>query len=292
MPIENALQLLLPHLDDRLVLFDVGARGGAFEGWERLGSKAHIIGFEPDGEECARLNGLGGNVQYLPCALGETEGVLDINIAVEPACSSAYPPIRRIYERYDRLMTPSGRTFRAPCHTLDSVCETGGLSRVDALKLDAQGFELNILRGAMESLKTCALADIEVEFNPLYEGQPLFSDVDRFMRDNGFVLWRFSEMHHYTPESFGALRNEITLFAHPAGGMLAPLPHGQIFWAMARYVRAEYTAATADPVAADRAITAATVAGTYGYWDLSVSILDKAGHHGLAAELRQVLLAA
>jgi hypothetical protein len=57
------------------------------------------------------------------------------------------------------------------------------------LKADTQGTELSILRGAQRSLdETLVSVELEVEFVQLYRDQPLFPDIDLFMRNHGFML--------------------------------------------------------------------------------------------------------
>ena len=58
----------------------------------------------------------------------------------------------------------------------------------DAIKLDVQGAELDVLKGAQKKLSAATLVLSEVEFIPLYENQPLFGDVDGFLRAHGFLL--------------------------------------------------------------------------------------------------------
>ncbi|MCA1672105.1 MAG: FkbM family methyltransferase [Actinobacteria bacterium] len=58
----------------------------------------------------------------------------------------------------------------------------------DVLKLDTQGSELAILQGAEETLASVGLVEVEVEFSPIYDRQPLFGDVAAFMTDQGFEL--------------------------------------------------------------------------------------------------------
>ena len=55
------------------------------------------------------------------------------------------------------------------------------------LKLDTQGTELEVLRGAGRLLRDHVLSvQVEAEFRALYRGQPLFGDVDRFLAGRGF----------------------------------------------------------------------------------------------------------
>jgi hypothetical protein len=49
------------------------------------------------------------------------------------------------------------------------------------------------LRHATERLKGCLVVHSEVEFLPLYKNQPLFAEVDQFMRGVGFVFHRFAK---------------------------------------------------------------------------------------------------
>jgi len=65
---------------------------------------------------------------------------------------------------------------------------------IDALKLDLQGFELEALRGLGRRLGEVRAILTEVELAPLYDGQPLFADVDLFLRAQGFRLFHLYEL--------------------------------------------------------------------------------------------------
>jgi hypothetical protein len=65
---------------------------------------------------------------------------------------------------------------------------------VDILKLDLQGYELEALRGATNLLPRIKTITTEVEFVPLYDGQPLFGDIDCFLRQSGFRLLNLYEL--------------------------------------------------------------------------------------------------
>jgi hypothetical protein len=95
--------------------------------------------------------------------------------------------------------------------TLTNQLARADVDHVDFLKLDAQGAEFAILRGAESLIRRCVLGlEIEVEFLPLYNGQPLFSDVDPYVRSLGFELfelrptpWKYA--HGNAPNSPGQI---------------------------------------------------------------------------------------
>ncbi len=75
--------------------------------------------------------------------------------------------------------------------TLDAVMERDGdnLPAPDYLSIDTQGTELEILQGGLETLTENVLAVfVEVGFAPTYEGQPMFSALEEFLRGQGFAL--------------------------------------------------------------------------------------------------------
>ena len=278
MPVSAALEMLLSIVDRPLRLIDVGARWGRSAAWDGISAKAEILCFEPDAEEAARLNASAPpNVKYVPVALGAADGDLDIHVTHQPACSSAYPPIPKLYENYPDLFdTAPEKIATVRCRTLDGILSELAIESVDCIKIDTQGSELNILRGAERALADCALLDIEVIFNPLYLGQPLFCDIDRFMRDHGFTLWRIADLVHYATESDVAPPLNFMLAHSPPQRILnSPAPGGQVFWGDAQYVRTEFPRTGSDQLERESAIRAAVVVANQGFWDLALEILSK-----------------
>ena len=66
-----------------------------------------------------------------------------------------------------------------------------GIGDIDYIKIDVQGAEVDVFRGAPKTLAKATLIQTEVEFIELYEGQPLFTDVDRILRAAGFQFHTF-----------------------------------------------------------------------------------------------------
>lgn len=128
--------------------------------------------------------------------------------------------------------------------TLDAWALDNELQAIDYLKLDTQGSELEILQGGDSLVQTARCIDIEVEFNPVYEGQTLFGETDTYLRSKGFVLWRLSNLVHY---SLGGDRlpmpDNNTVCFDTNVRQEAQAFGGQLFWADARYVHRDVLAA-------------------------------------------------
>lgn len=226
-------------LDGPVVALDVGSRDGMRAAWRALKPHALLIGFDPDPAECARLNEAAGDAaqeRYEPVALGANDGEATLHLTRDPKSSSLYPPHPRALVRYPELWRHEPRgTQTVLTTTIDTWARSADVAAIDALKVDVQGAELDVLRGARQMLASARVIESEVEFQELYEGQPLFTDVDRFLRERGFRLWRLREIHHcgLTPARHG----------EPVFGVGDYVEQtrlgGQIAWANAVYVRDE-----------------------------------------------------
>ena len=164
-----------------------------------------MLGFEPDPGECERLNRDAGKLPYrsrfLPCALGRDEGKVTFHVCRWPVASSIYEPNSDLLEEFPLAADLMTITDRRTLTTvpLDDVCAREAVTP-DCLKIDVEGAELDVLRGADTSLERALVLDVEVEFDELFRGQPLFADVDMHLRERGWRLlglrrisWRRTE---------------------------------------------------------------------------------------------------
>ncbi len=238
-PASSTAQIVATLLGEHaMTAIDVGARWGSEDAWWRVEPLAGITGFELDSVECDRLNATAGpHDRFVPAALGARRGTATLNLTKNPACSSLYPPIVSLIERYPALdvMRPVGQR-PVDVITLAEWWNGQDLPPIGFMKLDTQGSELDILVGAGDLLTDCLGVEVEAEFSQLYEGQPVFADIDQYLRRRGFVLWRLSHRCHYAEGDLGFATGHES--AHFGGiDFSYPTGSGRLFWADAIYFR-------------------------------------------------------
>ena len=282
--------MLAGLLDEPIVVADVGCRWGFADTWEELGDRCRAIGFEPDEDECEQLRERYRDrpwVEIVALALGARAGAATLHITREPACSSLYQPIDEVIDRHPRLESQRLATReQIELVTLDDWCASTSVERVDLIKLDTQGSELDVLRGATRTLDRVVAVQTEVEFNRMYEAQPLFGDVDRFLRDHGFTLWQLDNLaHHRQRGTRSSLRHRNQLFDFDV--VRFSRRPGQLFWADALFVRADV--ARPRPATEWReALRHACVTAALGLDELTGLVLDL-HHRDLVGETREVV---
>lgn len=151
---------------------------------------ARLIGFEPDVEACEKLRELYGPPStFFPYFIGDGRPGVYYQTNWGPT-GSLLKPNRRVLEVFQNLHELMTLVAEHPVQTrrLDDV---EGLGDVDFIKLDVQGAELMVLQGAERVLKDVSVVQVEVEFLEMYENQPLFADVDRYLRGQGFKFHTF-----------------------------------------------------------------------------------------------------
>ena len=149
-----------------------------------------VVGFEPNLKALAELNARKGPCEtYLPHAIGDG-GRHTLNMCFAPGMTSLLTPnpaVLKLFHAFpgwgEVLSTETVDTVR-----LDDIAETAG---AELLKIDIQGGELMAMRHAEARLRDLLVNHTEVEFLPMYVDQPLFGDIDLFLRQHGFVFHRF-----------------------------------------------------------------------------------------------------
>ena len=84
--------------------------------------------------------------------------------------------------------------IRCRVRTLDDLLlEVDWTEAIDLLKVDVQGAELLVLRGAERTLPRVRMVFVEVSFRPLYEGAAVFEEVYALLRENGLRMLSMEE---------------------------------------------------------------------------------------------------
>ena len=191
-------------------LIDVGARDGIDTRWAPFYSVLDVIAFEPDVIECARLNAAKWPyaVKHIPVALGAENGLTStLFVCKSPGCSSLLRPnLALVTEFAYATEMEVVKEIPVALFRMDSIVQ----SQPDVIKLDTQGTELDVLKGAGDLLRGTLAVELEVEFVPQYVGQALFADIDEFMRSQGFQLRGLRRTYW---------RNAAQ-YVHPFGGQL------------------------------------------------------------------------
>lgn len=173
------------------LVIDVGAAGGRF-GMElrEAGYHGSIVSLEPLSGAFSRLEKVCAgdpNWRCMQVALGAADGNAEINVAANSDSSS----LLEMADRHAETEPDSAYvgTEQIEVRTLDSLWEELAADATHPfLKLDVQGYELEVLKGAKESLPRLSGIQAELSLVPLYEGGPLWREVIDQIEGSGFEL--------------------------------------------------------------------------------------------------------
>lgn len=172
-------------------VIDIGANAGQFTR-AALGAwpGAQVVAFEPlpgAADSLAEAVDPIGRVEIHRCAVGAEDGITtfvphrhDLSSSVLPVAESA-----KALPWAEELPPESVELRR-----LDTVIDGRILARPVLLKIDVQGYELEVLRGATDTLAQVDAILVETAFVPGYEGQPAFGMVDDALSALGWRLIR------------------------------------------------------------------------------------------------------
>lgn len=218
---------------------------------------ATVVGFEPNPEALAVLNEKkGDNETYLPYAVFDGSAQEFRECQAEGMSSLLEPnqELLRYFHGFPKWGEVVGRR-QIETVRLEDVEE---IANLDFFKIDIQGGELEVFKNAGKRLEECLVIHTEVEFLPMYEGQPLFSEVELFLREQGFVFHRFAPLVSRAVQPM-VIQNDIY------AGL------NQVFWADAVFIRDFTKFDKLSPLQLKK--TALILHDIYGSWDLALRAL-------------------
>ncbi|MCO4781181.1 MAG: FkbM family methyltransferase [Candidatus Cloacimonetes bacterium] len=152
-----------------------------------------IVAFEVDQMLCDDLNLKSkDNIRYYCNALGGKTEKRNFYNTRHPMCSSLYKPNDKLLQLYNGMDVVDLETIE-PIETigLDEFVNQNNIGDIDFIKMDIQGAELEVLQGGEASLHSVCAILSEVEFIPLYENQPLFGEICKYLNDHDISFHHF-----------------------------------------------------------------------------------------------------
>lgn len=145
-----------------------------------------------------------------------------------PGCSSLLEPDPAVIDLFETLgaSPPDGNFLVVDKVDVETVRldDVPGLRSPDYIKIDVQGAELQVLTHGPRTLSSAVVVQTEVEFLPIYKNQPLFGDMQCFLREQGFVLHKLIDIGG---RGFQPIHNSANPFQAIS----------QVLWADAVFVR-------------------------------------------------------
>jgi FkbM family methyltransferase len=188
----KTLDLLATANLPELVIADIGgADGKTAEMFARAFPQYPVLVFEPLSSNQPKLETVSSsfpNVKIIQKALGAFEEEKEIFITNRITSSSLLRPLQS--DKIDsNLMKDAAAASGSEIVVVSTLNKELSDIRCDiVLKIDVQGFELNVLKGASEVLDRVMLIVVEVSNHEVYEHSPAYHDIDAFMRYSGFIL--------------------------------------------------------------------------------------------------------
>ena len=195
-----------PHLHELLTrleidcVLDVGANAGQYHDFlrERVQYAGTIVSFEPLSRHVEALHERSrgdSNWHIEGYALGSSEGSMQINVMVSDQFSSFLEPDHDRVGDYAGLNvadhTEADHTETVAVRTLDGVLpalrERLGFDR-PYLKIDTQGFDIEVLRGAGASLPAVKALQTEASVRRIYKGMPRYTETIHYLDERGFDI--------------------------------------------------------------------------------------------------------
>ena len=243
-----------------LTIVDVGAAGGLHDRWSHLKTSINSILFEPDPEEFKKLNLDQNNTSLvINSALSDQNKEVRFHVCKWQEVSSIYKPNLKVLSKYqdaDRFTVSKVITLQAD--SLNNLLEKERVTEVDFIKIDTQGSELELLQGASNFLDGIIGLEVEVEFIKIYQDQPLFPEVDRFIESHGFSLIDMKR-------TFWKRKN-----ADDGSNK------GQLVYADALYLKEPEQVMKSANLSKEKIIKSINLYLVYGYVDLAISLLELA----------------
>ncbi len=177
---------------DQVTIFDIGAnRGSTTMEMLEIFPKAKIHAFEPfqDSADIFRKNHLDkANVTLVQKGMADRMGTATLNVNKSVDTNSLLAS-KKLGATSDKSCETLNQV-EINLETVDNYCKANAIERIHVLKIDVQGAEIKVLKGAEQMLRSgkVDLIYLETYFVQQYEEQPLFHEIATLLHQYGFTL--------------------------------------------------------------------------------------------------------
>ena len=196
-------------------IFDIGANEGQFGiNLRDFGYRGKIVSFEPLTEAREKLLKTSKNDRHWEvapqAAIGEENGEIEIHISGNSESSSLLDMLETHISAAPNSKYIGNETV--PLRKLDTLApDFIENDSVVFLKIDTQGYEEQVMKGAHELMKNIVGLQLEISLVPLYEGHGLLDEMLENLKEKGFDLWGVSTVFS-DPDTAQLLQIDATFF--------------------------------------------------------------------------------
>lgn len=187
-----------------LNVVDAGARYGLHPTWEPLKKVAQFHLFEIDAQEIERLNQkykAYENIHLIHKGLYKHAGKKMFHRFAHKGLTSIFSANQNTLRRLNFMVKDYQEKTQTEVSTV-SVDQYFSETDIHFIKMDTEGSELDILKGAEQQLQNSVLGvRSEVHFTPVYKDQPDFGKIHRHLNDRGFELLNLDYVGRGHPSS-------------------------------------------------------------------------------------------
>lgn len=193
---------------ENLVFFDIGARGGINPSIEKYMDILDVYLSEADDSESTKLNN--EEVLYkVHKGIGRTsQGEVDLHLCKKPELSSFLKPNGRFLDYYTNE-NPS--RFEVINKTKIDITNVSTIFKnrdsLDILKIDVQGYELEVIRGLGEVRPL--IIETEISFVPIYQDSATFFDLGKEIYDLGYIMFHSSYASVKSPKLLSSTNKDV-----------------------------------------------------------------------------------
>ena len=184
-------------------IIDAGAnQGKVSQAVKYIFPEATVYAFEPNQKLHSTIkNTIKNKLTLISFALSDKNGIAKFHSYTDPAMSSLLPLAEDKNKKIIKVKTV----------TIDKYFKNKNLKKEVFLKIDTQGAEELILRGAKNTLKNISIIHIETFFSELYKNQTYFEKVYKFLTENGFKYIGDAQEAYFYP-NFGPQKITNSVF--------------------------------------------------------------------------------